>query len=43
MVEMPCGLWTRLGSRNRVLNVGPDPAWEGAVLRAEAGAAHCKV
>jgi len=40
-INMPFGLWTR-GPRNHVLDGGPDPPWEGAILR-EKGAAHCKV
>ena len=31
--EMPFGLWAWMGPRNHVLEGGPDPPWEGAVLR----------
>jgi len=37
---MPFGLWTRVGPRNSVLDRGPDPPWEGAILGVEG---HCKV
>jgi len=30
MIEMPFGLWTRMG---HILDKGPDPQWEGATLR----------
>jgi len=30
---MPFGLWTRVGSRNHVLDGSQDPSWEGAILR----------
>ena len=40
-IEMPFGLWTWMGPRNRVLHGGPDPPWEGTIL-GEKGA-HCKV
>jgi len=42
LIDMPFGLWARMGPRNPVLNVVPDPPWEWAVLRGE-GTAHCKV
>jgi len=32
-IEMPFGLWTRIGPRNYVLDVGPGPPWEAAFLR----------
>ena len=32
-IEMPFGLRTRVGPRNHVLDRGPDPPWEGAILR----------
>jgi len=32
-IEMPFGLRTRVGPRNHVLDGGPDPPWEGAILR----------
>jgi len=32
-IEMQFGLRTRVGSRNHVLDGGPQPAWEGAILR----------
>jgi len=31
-IEMPFGLRTRVGPRNHVLDEGPDPPWEGAIL-----------
>jgi len=31
--EMPFGLWAWVGSWNHVLDGGPDPPWEGAILR----------
>jgi len=41
-IEMPFGSWARVGSRNHVLDGGPDPSWEGAIFT-EKGAAHCEV
>jgi len=41
-IEMPFGLWTRVGPGNHVLYRGSDPLWEGAILMGE-GASHCKV
>jgi len=41
-IEMLFGLRTRVGPGNHVLDGGPDPPWEGAILRGE-GASHCKV
>ena len=41
-IEMPFGLWTRVGSWNHVLDVGLDPLMGRAILVGE-GAAHCKV
>ena len=32
LIEMPFGLWARMGPRNRVLDGGPDPTWEGSIL-----------
>ena len=32
-IEMPFGLRTRVGPGNHVLDGGPDPPWEGAILR----------
>jgi len=32
-IEMPCGLWTRVGPRNHVLRGGPDPPRERVILR----------
>jgi len=32
LMEMPFGLWARMGPRNPVLHGGPDPPWEGAIL-----------
>jgi len=40
-MKMPFGLWAWMGPRNRVLDGGPDPPWEGAIV-GERGA-HCKV
>ena len=40
-VEMPFGLRTRMGPRNRVLREGSDPLWEGAILGERS--THCKV
>jgi len=31
--EMPFGLRTRAGPENHVLHGGPDPPWEGVILR----------
>ena len=36
-IEMPFGLLTRVGPRKHVLDGGPDPACEGAVLRGPGG------
>ena len=41
-IEMPFGLWTRVGPRNHVLDGSPYPPWEGAISTGE-GAADCKV
>jgi len=41
-IEMPFGLWTRVDSKNHAFGRGPDPPYEGAMLRGK-GAAHCKV
>jgi len=30
--EMPYGVWAWVGPKNHVLDGGPDPPWEGAVL-----------
>jgi len=35
--EMPFGLRTRVGQGNNVLDEGPDPQREGAILRGEGG------
>ena len=40
-IEMPFGLRTRVGPRNHLLDCGPDPPWEGAILRGN-GASDCK-
>jgi len=37
LIEMPFGLRTQVGSGNHVLDGGPDPPWEGAILRGERG------
>jgi len=31
-IEMPFGLWARIGPRKHVLEGGPDPPLEGAIL-----------
>jgi len=31
-IQMPFGLWAWMGPRNHVLDGGPDPPWEGAIL-----------
>jgi len=36
-IEMPFWLRTRVGPRNHVLDGGPDPPWEWAILRWEMG------
>ena len=41
-IEMPFGLWTLVGPGNHVLDGGPHPPREEAILRGE-GAANCKV
>jgi len=35
-IERLCGLWTQMGL-NHVLDGGPDPPWEGAILRGGRG------
>jgi len=37
LIEMPFGLRPQVGSGNHVLDGGPDPPWEGAILRGERG------
>jgi len=32
-IEMPFGLWTRVGPRKRVLDRGPDPPCKGPIFR----------
>jgi len=32
-IEMPFGLWAGMGQGNHVLDMGPDPPWEGVILR----------
>jgi len=32
-IKMPFGLRTRVSPRNHALDGGPDPPWEGAILR----------
>jgi len=34
-IEMPFGVWTRVGPRNHVLSGGPDPPKEGAIFWGE--------
>jgi len=41
-IKMPFGLRTWVGLGKHVLYDGPDPPWEGAILRGK-GAPHCKV
>ena len=36
-VEMPVGLSARVGSRSHLLDGGPDPPWDGAVLEERVG------
>jgi len=40
-IEVPFGLWARMGSKHHVLHGGPDPPREMALL-VDRGA-HCKV
>ena len=40
-IEVPFGFWACMGPRHHVLDGGPDPPCEGAVL-VDRGA-HCKV
>jgi len=40
-IKMPFGLRTRVGPGNHVLDGGPDPPMEGAILRGKA-VSHCK-
>jgi len=40
-IEVAFGLWARMRPRHHVLDGGPDPPWEGAIL-ADRGA-HSKV
>ena len=40
-IEMSFGLRIRVAPMKIVLDRGPDPPWEGAILRERA--AHCKV
>jgi len=40
-IEMPLGSRTRVGPGNHVLDGGPDPPCEGAILKGE-GASHCE-
>ena len=32
LIEMPFGLWIRVGLRNQTVVESPDPQWEGAIL-----------
>jgi len=41
-IKMPFGLRTRVGPGNHVLDGGPDPPTEGAILRGKA-VSHCKI
>jgi len=41
-IEMPFGLRTWVGPGNHILDGGPDPPWEEAIVRGE-GTSHCKV
>ena len=41
LIEMPFVLWARMASGNHVLDGGPDPPWEGAILGKRG--AHCKL
>ena len=41
-IEMPFGLWARIGPRNHVLDGGSDPHGKGVILRGK-GASRCKV
>ena len=41
-IEMPFGLRTPVSPGNHVLYKGPDPPWEGEILRGR-GAYHCRV
>ena len=36
-IEMPFGVWTRVGPRNHVLSGGPDPPKEGAIFWGSGG------
>ena len=36
-IEMPFGLWARMGPRNHVLDGVPDPRWEGAIFGERGG------
>jgi len=40
-IKMPFGLRTQAGPENHVLDRGPDPPWEVALLTGER-ASHCK-
>jgi len=40
-IEVPFGLWARMGPRHHVLHGGSDPPFEGAIL-VDRGA-HCKL
>jgi len=31
-IKAPFGLWARMSPRHHVLDGGPDPPWEGAIL-----------
>ena len=42
LIEMPFGMRTRVGPRNNILDGGPNPSWERAILRGR-GVVHYKV
>ena len=35
LIELPFEMWSQVSQRNHVLEEGPDPAWEVAVLTGE--------
>ena len=40
-IEVPFGMWTWVGPTKHVLDGGPDPPYEGTILRGKR-AVHCK-